>query len=58
MPAKPVKSYLRIDRMMSVIFEGELESENASFYGAANSRPLEMSTDQIERSTVDLLYLA
>ena len=35
-PPKPVKSYLRVDRMMSVIFEGDLESESTSFYGGAS----------------------
>ena len=56
-PQKPIKSYLRVDRMMSVIFEGELESENSSFFGPASSRPQEMTIEAIERSTVDLLYL-
>jgi hypothetical protein len=44
--------------MMSVIFEGELDSESStSFFGTANSRPVEMSVEMIERNTVDSLYL-
>ena len=44
--------------MMSVIFEGELDSESStSFFGAAGSRPNEMSVEMIERNTVDSLYI-
>jgi hypothetical protein len=44
--------------MMSVIFEGELDSESStSFFGSASQRPVEMSVEMIERNTVDSLYL-
>ena len=44
--------------MMSVIIEGELDSESStSFFGNASQRLVEMSVENIERNTGDSLYL-